>query len=291
MGMKRQENGTLAPQRGVLTAKIESMHELNVDEMPDLDLVEYDPLLDSSNIGPADWVTLAEEIRSHYYDYDGFVIIHGTDTLAYTASALSFMLENLGKAVVLTGSLIPICEVYNDARRNLIISLLFAAQSELSEVVIFFNDRLLRGNRTCKLDTHKLASFDSPNCPPLATVGVSISPSHHIWRQPPSGRLRVHTNFESKILVVRITPGFDESLIGGMIEHAAGLRGLVLALYGTGNGPSHNAGFLELIKHTVEKGITVVVSTQCYRGSVSLSSYEACDAAEMRPRDLGRARA
>ena len=125
------QNGSLAPKKGYLPQCIREMPEVRDPSMPDLDILEYDPLIDSSNIGPADWKSLASPVRDNYYDYDGFVIIHGTDTMAYTASALSFMLEGLGKAVVLTGSMIPLAEVYNDARRNLLISMVFAAQVRL----------------------------------------------------------------------------------------------------------------------------------------------------------------
>ena len=166
LGMLKLPSGSLAPKQGHLAGCIAEMPEVNTDEMPELDLIEYNPLIDSSNVEPADWRRLACQIRDYYYDYDGFVIVHGTDTLAYTASALSFMLEGLGKAVVLTGSMIPLAEVYNDARRNLLISVVFAAQLDLCEVAIFFNDRLLRGNRAVKVDSNSLAAFDSPNFPP-----------------------------------------------------------------------------------------------------------------------------
>ena len=133
--------------------------------MPDLDMIEYAPLLDSSNVGPKDWCSLAEQVGHHYYDYDGFVIIHGTDTMAYTASALSFMLEGLGKAVVLTGSIIPMVEPFNDARRNLIASIMFASQLELSEVAIFFNDQLLRTPR------RRIRAAEAAACRGDETVG------------------------------------------------------------------------------------------------------------------------
>jgi L-asparaginase/Glu-tRNA(Gln) amidotransferase subunit D len=134
LGMTKQADGALAPKKGYLQEVIVEMPEMRDPSMPELDLIEYDPLLDSSNVSPEDWSLLAKTISDNYYDYDGFVIVHGTDTLAYTASALSFMLEGLGKAVVLTGSMIPLAEVYNDARRNLVISMVFAAQLELCEV-------------------------------------------------------------------------------------------------------------------------------------------------------------
>ena len=140
LGMSKQ-NGSLAPTKGYLRQAIQRMPEVLDESIPEIDLLEYDPLVDSSNIAPEDWSRLASQIRDYYFDYDGFVIVHGTDTMAYTASALSYMLENLGKAVVLTGSMIPLAEVYNDARRNLLIATVFAAQLELCEVAIFFNDR------------------------------------------------------------------------------------------------------------------------------------------------------
>jgi hypothetical protein len=191
LGMTMQ-NGSLAPKKGFLQQRILEMPEVYAATMPDLDVIEYDPLIDSSNVSPQDWSRLALQIRDSYYDYDGFVILHGTDTMAYTASALSFMLEGLGKAVVLTGSMIPLAEVFNDARRNLLISIvrhepptrrrhghehpapprrsrraqlrllrrrrqIFAAQLELCECAIFFNDRLLRGNRAVKVDSNSLS--------------------------------------------------------------------------------------------------------------------------------------
>lgn len=155
MGMTKDpgNGGALRPDQGYLRQCICDMPEFTNSDMPDTDLIQYEPLLDSSNIGPNDWASLAAVVEACYLDYDGFVIVHGTDTMAYTASALSFMLQGLGKPVVVTGSIIPMCEVYNDARRNLIVSVMFAAQLELSEVVVFFNSVLLRGNRCVKVDS------------------------------------------------------------------------------------------------------------------------------------------
>jgi L-asparaginase len=240
MGMTMQ-NGTLAPLKGYLPQRVTEMPEMHDDSMPELDVLEYDPLIDSSNVGPSDWAMLASQVRDHYYDYDGFVIVHGTDTMAYTASALSFMLEGLGKAVVITGSMIPLAAVYSDARRNLLISMIFAAQLDLCEVAIFFNDQLLRGNRAVKSDSNGLDAFSSPNFPPLATVGARISADRSKWRAPPISRLRVHTDMETSIVVLRCVPGFDDSAIGAMVRHSASLRCIVLSLYGTGNGPSAKA--------------------------------------------------
>lgn len=273
LGMTMQ-NGSLAPKKGFLQQRILEMPEVYAATMPDLDVIEYDPLIDSANVSPQDWSRLALQIRDSYYDYDGFVILHGTDTMAYTASALSFMLEGLGKAVVLTGSMIPLAEVFNDARRNLLISIIFAAQLELCECAIFFNDRLLRGNRAVKVDSNSLNAFDSPNFPPLATVGATINAERGRWRLPPTSRLRVHTELNTSVVVLRLAPGFDDGAIEAMVQHAHNLRGIVLSLYGTGNGPSHKLGFLRTIETAIEKGILVVASSQCMAGMVSLHTYE-----------------
>lgn len=193
--------------------------------------------------------------------------------MAYTASALSFMLEGLGKPVILTGSIIPLCEPFNDARRNLIASLMFASQLELCEVAIFFNDRLLRGNRAIKCDSSGLAAFDTPNLAPLATIGATVATSRHLWQPQPVCRLRVHTELGVGVVVIRLTPGFDDSAISAMVDHAD-LHGLVLSLYGTGNGPSHKESFMRILHQAIKKDILVVATTQCQRGSVSLDTYE-----------------
>ena len=203
LGMSKDPTtGALEPKPGYLREVVSTMPEFSNADMPDTDMIEYDPLLDSSNIGPADWSYLAELVGEHYFDYDGFVIVHGTDTMAYTGAALSFMLQGLGKAVVLTGSIIPMCEVYNDARRNLIISVMFAAQLDLSEVAIFFNDVLLRANRAMKVDSSglrsmvKVASWRGHSWPPRARQAASEGfglPSALVRRGPaprisPGGR-------------------------------------------------------------------------------------------------------
>ena len=185
------------------------------------------------------------------------------------------MLEGLGKPVVLTGSMIPLCEPFNDARRNLIASVIFASTLELCEVSSFFNDRLLRGNRAIKIDADGRAAFDSPYFPALATIGARIDTAgRFLWRPQPVCRLRVHTSLDTRIVCVSLTPGFDDGAISAMIAHCPDLHGLVLRLYGTGNGPAAKAGFLQVLSDAIERGILVVAATQCPRGAVSLSTYE-----------------
>lgn len=164
-------------------------------------------------MGPTHWVQIAEMIEKNYFTYDGFVVITGTDTMAYAASALSFMLENLGKPVIFTGSQIPLSQIYNDAHRNLIVSIIFAGNSEFPEVCICFHDKILRANRTTKVDSVGLNAFHSPNFPPLATMGARIQQNIDLVLPPPRGALRVHKKLESDVVVVKLVPGFDDDSI------------------------------------------------------------------------------
>ena len=213
------------------------MTELTDDpEMPEIIAHEYEPLIDSSDMGPGDWQNLAKDIATNYLHFDGFVVLMGTDTMAYTASALTFMFQNLGKPVILTGSQIPLREPYNDARKNLIMACIFASSDTVSEVCIFFHDRLLRGCRATKVNTSKLLAFDSPNIPPLAEIGINIDENLHLFRPPPRGCFRVNTAMDTRLITLRLVPGFDDTTIIDMI-HAARethLKGLILQLYGTG---------------------------------------------------------
>ena len=173
IGMSRTPDG-YAPAPGFLAAQMAAMPELADPRMPGYDIHEYDPLLDSSNMRPADWVRIGHDIVAHYDAYDGFIVLHGTDTMAYTASALPFFLQGLGKPVIVTGSQIPLCEIRNDARANLITSMLIAAEYPVPEVCLYFGGKLLRGCRAVKVDADGLEAFDSPKYPPLGVAGVEI---------------------------------------------------------------------------------------------------------------------
>jgi L-asparaginase len=227
-------------------------------------------------IGPADWATVANDIKANYLHFDGFVVLTGTDTMAYFATALSFMLENLGKPVVFTGSQIPLCEPYNDARRNLIMAMIFASRDTINEVSIFFHDRLLRACRSTKVDTHGLLAFDSPNMDPLAKIGITIDENEHLVWPPPKGAMRVHSRMDTRLLTIRLVPGFDDEMIRIMINanlETKGLSALVLQLYGTGNIPSVKDSFIQLLADARDKGVVVIASTQCFSGSVVLGHY------------------
>ena len=269
--------GALAPVEGALSNYMQHMNELEAEHMPDYVLHEYSPFHDSSDLGPADWARLAHDIRANYLHFDGFVILTGTDTMAYCATALSFMLENLGKPVVFTGSQIPLNEPYNDARRNLIMALIFASRDTINEVTIFFHDRLLRACRATKVNTHRLLAFDSPNQDPLAKIGITIDENEHLILPPAKGALRVHSRMDTRLLTLRLVPGFDDAMIADMIERNTEsnlLRALVLQLYGTGNIPSVKESFIQLLADATDRGILVVASTQCFTGSVMMGHYK-----------------
>lgn len=270
-----EHGGSLAPVEGALTLHLQNMPELNNANMPDVFVHEYSPLLDSSDMGPAEWAIIADDIRQNYLHYDGFVVLYGTDTMAYAASALSFMLENLGKPVVLTGSQISLCEPYNDARRNIIMALIFASRDTINEVSIFFHDRLLRGARCTKVHTHRLLAFDSPNMDPLAKIGISIQENEHLLLPQAKGSLRVHTKLDTRTLTLRLVPGFDDGMIKAIVQAAAEthVRALVLQLYGTGNVPSIKRDFSDLLGDASDAGVLVVASTQCMVGHVMMGHY------------------
>lgn len=274
MGMKHDASGALAPVPGYFTEQIMQMEELQRDEMPQFTIKEYDPLLDSACMEPKDWVLMANDIEQNYYAYDGFVVIMGTDTMAYAASALSFMLENLGKTVIFTGSQIPFAEVYNDARRNLIVSIIFAVMADYPEVCIFFNDRLLRANRSSKISSMALGAFESPNFPPLATLGVNFNERKDLTLPPPRGPFRVHRKLHSQLMVIRLTPGFNPTAMEAVVLHAPDIRAIVLEMFGTGNAPSNQDGLLRVIREAKDRGILVVAASQCLKGGAVLDKYE-----------------
>eukprot|EP01112_Ceratiomyxa_fruticulosa_P001072 TRINITY_DN1104_c0_g1_i2.p1 TRINITY_DN1104_c0_g1~~TRINITY_DN1104_c0_g1_i2.p1 ORF type:complete len:347 (-),score=85.41 TRINITY_DN1104_c0_g1_i2:90-1130(-) len=272
LGMKQDPlTGALRPEPNYLAQQLDSLPELKAPRMPTYKIFEFDPLLDSSDMSQEEWTQIAQLIEKNYYDFDGFLIIHGTDTMAYTASALSFMLENVGKPIVLTGSQIPFAEVINDARRNLVTSLHIAGNFDIPEVCIFFNNHLLRGNRCHKVDSWSLDAFESPNCPPLATLGMEININHDLILSQPKGRLRVHTNLNKNIAVLHLVPGFSDEIVKNLFSEP--LEGLVLSSYGSGNAPGKKKEFLQHIVDAVKRGVVVVVISQCMKGSVDLRHY------------------
>ena len=218
-----------APRPGYLGPLLAAMPELTGPEAPAWDLVEMDPLLDSSNIAVGEWNAIGRAIFERYDDYDGFVVLHGTDTMAYTAGALSFMLENLQKPVVLTGSQIPLCRLRSDGRENLITSLLIAAQGRAAEVCLYFGGKLLRGCRAVKRSADGLQAFFSPNYPPLALAGVNIRYDAAALRRPaPQGPAALAPFDNVPIGVLKVFPGIQFDLFEPIMTRR--LRGIVLEL-------------------------------------------------------------
>lgn len=242
----------------------------------DLEVKAFTPI-DSSNVTPDLWVKLAEIIKLRYDDFDGFVILHGTDTMPYTASALSFMLLNLNKAVVLTGSQIPIGVLRTDGRENLITAIEIAAahnngESVVPEVTIFFQNRLFRGNRAIKHSAEALNAFSSYNYPVLAEVGVNIHYNTPFIAQSRKGQFDIDTRFNSDVIIVKIFPSLTESMLRAMLS-IKGLRGVVLETYGSGNAPTAE-WFIDTLKRAIEDNIVIVNITQCREGEVAMGLYQ-----------------
>ncbi|WP_299268284.1 asparaginase [uncultured Psychrosphaera sp.] len=274
IGMKKSTNGYI-PVEGYITDVLNSMTELNRPEMPEFTISEFSPVLDSSNMSPNDWQNIANDIYKNYDDYDGFVVLHGTDTMAYTASALSFMFDHLNKPVIVTGSQIPLSEIRSDGLHNLLNALYIAANYPISEVGLFFNNRLYRGNRATKADADGFNAFDSPNYPALINAGIQIDMS--------STALNAHKEFKNinnsfnvlnitdqPIGVVSLYPGISHLVIKNIL--AQPVNALIIQSYGVGNAPENKA-LLNEIKDANDRGILVVNRTQCHRGSVDMAGY------------------
>ena len=271
IGMTRTPKG-YAPRRGFLEKKLNETEDFHSDSLPEWDIVEMSPLLDSSNMTVREWNRIAEEIEKRYDDYCGFVILHGTDTMAYTASALSFMLENLNKPVILTGSQIPLCEIRSDGRDNLTEALIIASDGKANEVCLYFGGKLLRGNRATKYSADGLEAFKSPNCLYLAEAGINIKYSDELLRKSCEGNFCVHKLQPIPIGVIKIFPGIQFELFEPIMTDK--LRGIVIETFGAGNLPGGGNELLPIIKKAIANGTVITVCTQCPNGKVTLGAYE-----------------
>jgi L-asparaginase len=243
-----------------------------------LSTVAFHPPIDSSNITPQHWVELVSLIEANYDKYTGFVILHGTDTMPYTASALSFMLENLTKPVVFTGSQLPIGRLRTDGKENLISAIEIAAAMQngepmVPEVSIFFQNRLYRGNRTLKYNSENFNAFYSPNYPTLATAGVYIKYNYEAIHYPTQvGKLKVYKGYNDNVTILKIFPGLKKKIIDATLN-IEGLKALIIETFGAGNAPNE-PWFIEAIQGAVQRGIIVLNVTQCLSGSVEMGKYE-----------------
>jgi L-asparaginase len=227
--------------------------------------------IDSSAMGTSDWIVIADAIIEHAPGHAGVVVLHGTDTMAYTASALSFLLEGVDIPIVLTGAQRPVTELRSDGRENLVTAMAIAAghlrgAPLVPEVTVFFDDVLLRGNRTVKAHADSYQGFTSPNFPPLATAGVTIDIDTNLVRPPGTGPIRRSGGVSDAVTALRLHPGLNEQAVRAVFDRP-GMRGAVIEAYGAGNGPT-DAWFLGPIRSAVEGGVTVVVTTQCHAGGV-----------------------
>ncbi len=271
IGMVPTERG-YAPKEGYFRSLLDEIVQLRYEDMPEWDLVEFDPLLDSSDVSVDEWNQMGEAIASRYDDYDGFVILHGTDTMAYSASALSFMLEGLSKPVVFTGSQIPMCKVRSDGRDNLINALLIASQGVANEVSIFFAGKLIRGNRATKTSADDLIAFTSPNYPPLASVGIDIKYSKRALNMPlQSGEFVLHRMQHIPIAVLKLFPGMRFDLFEPLVTKD--MKAVILEAFGSGNIPSRNTALIDSIRRATENGSLIAVCSQCYAGTARLGTY------------------
>lgn len=248
------------------------------EQVPELNKIQVeiaaktlDKPMDSSNMNPGVWVTLAEIIRDSFAKFDGFVILHGTDTMAYTASALSFMLENLTKPVILTGSQLPIGMIRTDGKENLITAIEIAAAGVAKEVAIYFEYKLFRGNRTYKFSAEQFHAFESPNYPLLAEAGVHLKYNSSALAHP-SGKLKVHTKLDPNLAILKIFPGITAPVVDAVLS-IPNLKAVVLETFGSGNAPTER-WLIESLSKAVKRGLVVVNITQCAAGAVEQGKYE-----------------
>ena len=240
-----------------------------------IDTWQFDPIIDSSDMNAGVWIRLADLIGQQYDKYDGFVVLHGTDTMSYTASALSFLLEDLSKPVIITGSQLPLGMIRTDGRENIISAIEIAANEQVAigEVCIFFEKKLFRGNRTTKFNAEHFEAFYSGNYPSLAKVGINIIYKQHLLRPLSNKTLKVYNKMCDNVIIVKVHPALRQEYLEAFLA-VEGLKGVVLETYGSGNAPT-SPWFINAIKKAIDKGVIVLNVTQCKAGSVVMGHYEA----------------
>ena len=256
---------------------LQNIPELKILEH-EIETLSFEDPIDSSNMNPEYWEKIAKTIDEHYQDYDGFVVLHGSDTMSYTASALSFMFENLTKPIIFTGSQLPIGDLRTDAKENLITSIQIAGLQKngkpvISEVGLYFEYKLYRANRTTKINAEHFQAFSSMNHPALAESGVYLSVNYKaLWKPNRKQKTKLHTGFNDEVLVLKIFPGISESTVEYILSKP-NLKGVVLETFGSGNAPNA-PWFLNILKEKIRNGLRVVNVTQCVGGSVTMGQYE-----------------
>lgn len=269
IGMTQSENGYI-PVSGYLQKQLASMPEFHRLEMPYFTIKERSPLIDSSNITPADWQNIADDIHANYADFDGFVILHGTDTMAFTASALSFMFENLNKPIIITGSQIPLEALRSDGQSNLLNALYLAANYPICEVGLFFNNTLYRGNRTIKMCADGFNAFASPNCNSLMEAGIQIKKGDVAPLPISSKSFKTYSITPQSIGVITLYPGLAPDVIDHIVKKP--VKALILQSYGVGNAPEQE-DLIQVLQNAIEQNVIVVNLTQCVVGKVNMDDY------------------
>lgn len=272
IGMRRTDQG-FSPDSNLLDQQLAEIIGKWSNQMPEFDVHNYVPLLDSANFRPVDWLRIANDILEHYEDYDAFLILHGTDTMAYTASALAFMLKGLQKNIILTGSQLPLSLRRNDARENLITAMIIASEYRVPEVSVLFGDVLLRGCRTTKTSATSFAAFASPNAPPLGTIGTQIRVfEDRVYELATADApFSIQPIKNAAVATLRLFPGMDSRVLENLLQTP--LQGLVLESYGSGNGPSNDQQFLETLHQATQRGVVIVNLSQCRHGSIAHRDY------------------
>jgi len=273
--MKDFETGALkAFNFSKLLQRIPELKQLDCE----IETLSFDTPIDSSNMNPEKWQKIAEIIEGNYSAFDGFVVLHGSDTMSYSASALSFMLENLAKPVVFTGSQLPIGDLRTDAKENLITAIQIASlqyknKPVIGEVCLYFEYKLYRGNRTTKINAEHFNAFTSPNYPPLAESGVHLKLNKETFLpKANSKKLQVHKDLDPNVVILKMFPGINEDVLSA-IFNIPNLKGVVLETYGAGNAPTDD-WFLSSLKRAIKSGLHIINVTQCSGGSVSMGHYE-----------------
>ena len=269
--IKRKRDGSYIPfDFNLIKSEFPELDKLECD----IEIISFDPPLDSSNIGPPIWIKLAQTISANYKLYDGFVVLHGSDTMAYTGSALSFMLEGLGKPVIMTGAQLPINEIRTDAKENFVTALQIASHPDqpIKEVGIYFEYKLYRANRTLKVHADIFSAFNSLNFPPLVEAGVHLYFRHPTPLDAYKGKqFKVQDKLDTRVAHARFFPGMTAETLDAILSHP-NHRGVILQSYGAGNLPTDKA-FIETIKRSIDQGKIILNITQCVGGSVEMGRY------------------
>lgn len=262
----------LVPSGTYVEEFLAAIADVSSPDLPAWEIARLDPLKDSADMTPQDWVRIASAIEERLDDYDGFVVLHGTDTMAYTASALSFLLIGIQKPIILTGAQLPLSDIRSDGREHLITSLMLASNYDIPEVCIYFGAQLLRGNRAQKVNNQSFVAFGSGNFPPLADVGVSINVHRYRLHYP---KLRAETTAEltrkPEIIAARLFPGMTARGLARLLE--APVEGVILETYGSGTFPSGDAELLAVVAEAVQRDVIIVNCSQCHSGSVVQERY------------------